>query len=163
MDLRDASASKNVHKCIYAGEGDKVLYGRQALQGLIFSSCVNLITMRTTPLFLIVISFAEGQRPLVPDLPNPRIIIVGAMGSGKSSLANAFLGCDPQQNDCMFDVCHGPDSCAKETKYGFGQWLGKGQNFTVASNGMFENSSLVHHCRWLIHLDLGTRTTTTKF
>ena len=28
MDLRDASASKNVHKCIYAGEGDKVLYGR---------------------------------------------------------------------------------------------------------------------------------------
>ena len=48
--------------------------------------------MRTTPLFLIVISFAEGQRPLVPDLPNPRIIIVGAMGSGKSSVARDLSG-----------------------------------------------------------------------
>merc|ERR1719193_1154097 len=87
--------------------------------------------METTLFFLAVVSLAQGQRPLVPDLPNPRIVIVGATGAGKSSLANAFLGCDPRHNDCMFTVCPGHDSCTKETTYGIGPWLGSGQNFTV--------------------------------
>ena len=100
-----------------------------------FVSCVRLITMGTWHFFLAVVSFAQGQRPLVPDLPNPRIVIVGATGCGKSSLANALLGCDPRSHDCMFNVCPGQDSCTKETTYGFGPWLGTGQNFTVSTKG----------------------------
>ena len=82
---------------------------------------------------LTLASLALGQRPLVPDLPNPRVVIVGATGSGKSSLSNAFLGCDPQSDECLFKVCSSQDSCTKETSYGFGSWLGTGQNFTVSS------------------------------
>ena len=47
--------------------------------------------MGTTTLFiLVVLSFAQGQRPLVPDLPDPRIVLDGATGAGNSSLANAL-------------------------------------------------------------------------
>ena len=35
--------------------------------------------------------------------------------SGKSSLANALLGCDPRGEDCLFGVCEGLDSCTKAT------------------------------------------------
>jgi len=96
--------------------------------------------METTLFLLAVASLAQGQRPLVPDLPNPRVVIVGATGAGKSSLANAFLGCDPRHNDCMFNVCPGQDSCTKETTYGTGQWLGTGQNFTVVDTPGFGDS-----------------------
>ena len=52
--------------------------------------------------------------------------------SGKSSLANALLGCDPRgDNDCMFGVCGGLDSCTKNTTIGTGQWLGDADSFTV--------------------------------
>merc|ERR1719507_1591726 len=46
--------------------------------------------MGTTTLFiLVVISFAQGQRPLYPDLHDPRIVLDGATGARNSSLANA--------------------------------------------------------------------------
>ena len=51
--------------------------------------------------------------------------------SGKSSLANALLGCDPRGEDCLFGVCEGLDSCTKATTIGTGSWLGRGDMFTV--------------------------------
>jgi len=72
--------------------------------------------------------------------PQPRIVIVGPTGAGKSSLANALLGCDPRKNDCMFEVCSDMDSCTKNTTVGWGQWLGDGDNFTVIDTPGFGDS-----------------------
>ena len=85
-------------------------------------------------LVFLAFSCSHGQKPILPDLPSPRIVIVGPTGAGKSSLANAFLGCDPRAppGECMFEVCSEMDSCTKETTYGIGQWLGTGSNFTVS-------------------------------
>merc|ERR1719209_2107746 len=84
----------------------------------------------------------QGQ--VIPELPNPRMIIVGPTGAGKSSLANAFLGCDPRASDgtCLFGVCNGMDSCTKETTYGYGPWLGNmtHHNFTVVDTPGFGDS-----------------------
>ena len=65
------------------------------------------------------------------DYPSPHVVIVGPTGAGKSSLANALLGCDPRVDGCMFGVCGGLDSCTKNTTIGTGQWLGDQDSFTV--------------------------------
>jgi len=78
-----------------------------------------------------------SYKPLIPELPNPRIVIVGKTGSGKSSLANAFLGCDPQAKNCTFEVCPDMESCTKKTSYGTGRWLRTGMNFTVVDTPGF--------------------------
>merc|ERR1719209_1488317 len=93
--------------------------------------------------FFIVAFLPSLQCQVMPALPNPRIIIVGPTGAGKSSLANAFLGCDPRapSGTCLFGVCNGMDSCTKETTYGYGPWLGTTpHDFTVVDTPGFGDS-----------------------
>jgi len=98
--------------------------------------------------FLLTLPLCLCHRPIHPKLPSPRFVLIGPTGSGKSSLARAFLGCDPQSIDCLFNICNDLDSCTKETSYGARHWLGmeKEQNCTVVDTPGFgdnEDESLV--------------------
>ena len=77
---------------------------------------------------------------LEEGLPQPRIVIVGPTGAGKSTLANVLLGESPNCQNCTFSVCHGLDSCTKETTYGVGNWIGNGVEFTVVDTPGFGDS-----------------------
>ena len=81
---------------------------------------------------------------------------MGETGVGKSSLANALLGCGPLGSECLFEVCNIADSCTTETTLGFGPWLGDGQNFTVANSTRQEDALFHHFFRLLTLLVLGT-------
>ena len=65
-------------------------------------------------LFLFLTSLLAAS---AEDYPDPRIVIVGPTGAGKSSLAEALLGCDPTDASevCMFEVCNGLDCTAPRT------------------------------------------------
>ena len=71
-------------------------------------------------------------------LPNPHLIIIGATGVGKSTMANVLIGQSPDCDNCTFPVCPGGDSCTKETKYAVGNWTGiVVQEFTIVDTPGF--------------------------
>lgn len=44
-----------------------------------------------TPLLLSLLTTAACQRPILPDLPDPRFVVLGPAGAGKSSLDTEML------------------------------------------------------------------------
>ena len=78
--------------------------------------------------------------------PDPTFVLIGPTGAGKSSLANALLGCDPRDPSCPFQACEDDGetkSCTKETNIGKGKWLGDGSNITV---GFCKMSQMLRVC-----------------
>ena len=68
---------------------------------------------------VLVIWSSEAVNVGTEDLPRPRVVIIGAPGVGKSTIANFLLGC---AEDCLtekFETCYGA-SCTKEASYGVG-------------------------------------------
>ena len=71
----------------------------------------------------------QAQRPLNQS---PTIVLIGPIDSGKSSLANALLGCDPRNSSCAFHVCDSEvDLCTNQTTSATGKWLGQLQGEDV--------------------------------
>ena len=68
-------------------------------------------------IFIITRSFCKGQL----QLPDPKLVILGQTGVGKSTIANSLLSCPlDSESSCLFEMCHGTDLCTKETSYGTG-------------------------------------------
>ena len=54
------------------------------------------------------------------ELSKPRLVVLGASGVGKSTIANYLLGCSGNCLSKTFKTCSGIDSCTKEAAYGTG-------------------------------------------
>ena len=70
---------------------------------------------------LTIIWSTEAASHTLVNLPNQRLVIIGATGVGKSTISNFLLGC---QRDCLperFKTCYNDSpSCTKEVSYGIG-------------------------------------------
>jgi len=96
---------------------------------------------------------AQGARALRVDnedlYPSPRIVILGSVGVGKSSLANVLVGRDKNYNGRKFNngcfkVSTGLDSITKRTCPDQGHWLGNSSNtrFTIIDTPGFGDQLL---------------------
>ena len=102
----------------------------------------NFLTA-TTAILLLVFNVILANTISKEDngLTKPHLVILGATGVGKSSLANVLLGEHPDCDNCTFPVCPGGNSCTKETAYAVGNWIGGGSNFTIVDTpGTYNNT-----------------------
>ena len=76
-------------------------------------------------------NFSKANKLYNPELLKPHLVLLGATGVGKSSLANVLLGESPDCENCTFPVCPGGDSCTKNTSYAVGNWVGQVNSFTI--------------------------------
>ena len=90
-------------------------------------------------ILLAALTFA-AQDIGIDDIAEPKLVIMGATGVGKSSLANVFLGESPECTNCTVPICPVTDSCSNTTSYAVGKWLGDGDNFTVVDTPGFGDS-----------------------
>ena len=75
------------------------------------------IHYRDNTLWLPIISDVESS---ISELPKPRLVVLGASGVGKSTIANYLLGCSGNCLSETYNTCSGIDSCTKEAAYGTG-------------------------------------------
>ena len=97
--------------------------------------------------FLLLYFSVEGGQAQLPLTPT--IVLIGPIDSGKSSLGNALLGCDPHNSSCGFTVCNGTevDPCTQETTAATGKWLGKGEDIKVSLSPCILHKENTFLCR----------------